>query len=251
MSTAVTFVLTETRWSKLSRCYRKYRPARFSPSERFRSLTLRCFQFTVRATTQQSQRFEKKERKKSGFFLHRYLNHSQLIKLDSPTTLTFVVVGLSLVASCSLDTASSPKGCDRQSRPSITTVRRFHFIFFSSWFFFFVFVFSEEGTQKKSLTLLLELYCIAHCWMSLYENIHLLKKSKQKTRVPFCFMASRAEVLRVLWQMYSIRYRKQTQSYFRREGGAFWNFSQRCSDLFLHRGLVWNCTHYHLQETLC
>lgn len=89
LSTAVTFVLTETRWSKLSRCYRKYRPARFSPSERFRSLTLRCFQFTVRATTQQSQRFEKKERKKSGFFLHRYLNHSQLIKLDSPHDFDF------------------------------------------------------------------------------------------------------------------------------------------------------------------
>lgn len=89
-----------------------------------------------------------KERKKSGFFLHRYLNHSQLIKLDSPTTLTFVVVGLSLVASCSLDTASSPKGCDRQSRPSITTVRRFHFIFFSSWFFLFLF-FPKRELRKN------------------------------------------------------------------------------------------------------
>lgn len=29
----------------------------------------------------------------------------------------------------------------------------------------------------------------------------------------------------------------------------FWNFSEICSDLFLHRGLVWNCTPYHLQET--
>lgn len=28
--------------------------------------------------------------------------------------------------------------------------------------------------------------------MSLYENIHLLKKNKQKQRVPFCFMVSRA-----------------------------------------------------------
>ncbi len=30
--------------------------------------------------------------------------------------------------------------------------------------------------------------------MSLYENIHLLKKNK-KQRVPFCFMVSRAELL--------------------------------------------------------
>lgn len=173
----------------------------------FRSLTLRCFKFTVRATTQQSQRFEKKERNKSGFFLHRYLNHSQLIKLDPPTTLTFVVVGLSLVASRSVDTASSPEGCDSLSRPSITTVWRFHFILFSSWFICFF----EEGTQKKSLTLLLELYCIAHCWMSLYENIHLLKKSKQKTKSSLLFHGEQGQrFLRVLWQMYSIRYRKQT-----------------------------------------
>lgn len=146
------------------------------------------------------------------------------------------------MAPCSLDTASSPKGCHSLSFPlHHHTVLRFYFILFFCPLADFVF---SKGELKKTLTLLLEVYCIAHCWMSLYE-IYIYWRKK---RVPFCFMASRAEVFRVLWQMYSIRYR-QTYSYFRREEGAFWNFSEIRSDLFLHRGLVWNCTHYHLQET--
>lgn len=76
--------LTETRWSKVFKVLSEIQARSIFSSVTFRSLTLRCFKFTVRATTQQSQRFEKKERNKSGFFLHRYLNHSQLIKLDPP-----------------------------------------------------------------------------------------------------------------------------------------------------------------------
>ena len=39
------------------------------------------------------------------------------------------------------------------------------------------------GEPQRAPTLLLENYCIAHCWMSLYENIHLLRNNGSD-----CFM---------------------------------------------------------------
>lgn len=64
-------------------------------------------------------------------------------------------------------------------------------------------------------------------------------------------MVSRAEVwhFKILWQMYSIRYRYR--HHIVTLGGKealFETFSEICLDLLLHRGLVWNCTH-HLEKT--
>lgn len=132
--------------------------------------------------------WKKKTRHKSGFFLHWYLNHSQSIKLE-PHNFDFCSVltsrGLSFMASCSLNIASSPKGCHSLSFPSITTHSE-GFIFIFLVFLLADFCFFSIG-NSKTLTLLLELYCIAHCWMSLYENIHLLKKKKQKTKSSLLF----------------------------------------------------------------